>query len=169
MADTTNFAWTKPVVLGSSGAWGTILNTALDDIDTDLNTVKTTADAAMPKAGGTFTGEIKVLTSKYTTVNLGGSLSGTTTLDLSTGDFFYGTMSAAITIAFSNVPASPEFVGVVLEITGSGSALNWPASVKWASGTAPTAPAAGEVDVYTLYTRDGGTTWRAAHAMDDSS
>lgn len=41
MADTTNFGWTKPTVSGSSGAWGTILNTLFDDIDTDLQKVFT--------------------------------------------------------------------------------------------------------------------------------
>jgi hypothetical protein len=58
MADTTHFAWTKPTVSGDLGAWGTILNTALDDVDDDLNDVKTTADAALPKASGTFTGTL---------------------------------------------------------------------------------------------------------------
>ena len=37
--------------------------------------------------------------------------------------------------------------------------LTWPASVDWPSGTAPTAPASGETDVYTFYTTDGGTTY----------
>ncbi len=42
MADTANYGWTKPTVGGSDDTWGTILNTALDDIDTDL---KALADA----------------------------------------------------------------------------------------------------------------------------
>lgn len=42
MADTTNYAWTKPTVGGSDDTWGTILNTAFDDIDADL---KALADA----------------------------------------------------------------------------------------------------------------------------
>lgn len=46
MADTTNFAWTKPTVSGSSGAWGTILNDLFDSIDADLQTVKDNADVA---------------------------------------------------------------------------------------------------------------------------
>jgi hypothetical protein len=37
--------------------------------------------------------------------------------------------------------------------------ITWPSSVKWAGGTAPTAPANGETDVYTFYTDDGGTTY----------
>lgn len=36
MADTVNYGWTKPTVGGSDNTWGTILNTALDDIDADL-------------------------------------------------------------------------------------------------------------------------------------
>ncbi len=37
--------------------------------------------------------------------------------------------------------------------------ITYPASVDWPSGTAPTAPASGETDVYTFYTTDGGTTY----------
>ena len=39
-------------------------------------------------------------------------------------------------------------------------------SIKWSGGTAPTSPAVGETDVITLDTTDGGTTYRAAHAID---
>ena len=62
MADTTNYGWTKPTVAGDTGAWGTILNTALDDIDTDLKAVSDVASAALPKAGGTMTGGITYAT-----------------------------------------------------------------------------------------------------------
>lgn len=53
MADTTNYGWTKPTVSGSSGAWGTLLNTALDDIDTDLKAVSDAAAAAQADATAT--------------------------------------------------------------------------------------------------------------------
>ncbi len=45
MADTTNYGWTKPTVGGSSETWGTILNTALDDVDTDLKALADTVVA----------------------------------------------------------------------------------------------------------------------------
>lgn len=169
MADTTNFSWTKPVVLGSSGAWGTILNAALDDIDTDLQAVKTTADAALPASGGSLSGEVDILTARYNPTALGGSLSGGVVLDLDTGNFFHGTMDGSIVISFSNVPASPDFVAIVLKITGSGNNISWPSSVAWPGGSAPTTPASGNVNVYTLFTHDGGTTWYGTLAMEDLS
>jgi hypothetical protein len=39
MANTVNYGWAKPVNNGSDNTWGTILNTALDDIDADLKAV----------------------------------------------------------------------------------------------------------------------------------
>ena len=45
MADTTNYGWTKPIDGGSSGAWGSLLNAALDDIDASLKTVEDGSDA----------------------------------------------------------------------------------------------------------------------------
>lgn len=89
-------------------------------------------------------------------------------MDLDVANFFYGTVTGTTTFAFSNVPSSIA-VFVILEITNGGSqTVNWPASVAWPGGSAPTLTTSG-VDVISLYTRDGGTTWRAAFINEDSS
>jgi hypothetical protein len=47
--------------------------------------------------------------------------------------------------------------------------IAYPSSVKWAGGTAPTAPANGETDVYSFFTTDGGTTYYGFQAGDAMS
>lgn len=164
---TTNFSWGKPTVGGSLNVWGTELNTALDAIDTDVNTIKTTADAALPKAGGTMTGNLVHLTDSYTLVNKG-SMSGAVTFDLSAGNYFYGTVAGAITsITFSNVPANGVFF--VLELTnGAAYSISWPAAVKWPGGSTPTLQSSG-VDVLGFLSRDAGTTIRGSLLQGNSS
>ena len=44
--------------------------------------------------------------------------------------------------------------------------ITYPSSVKWAGGTAPTAPANGETDVYSFFTTDGGTNYYGFQAGD---
>lgn len=166
MADTTNFSWTKPTVGSDTGAWGGILNTLCDGIDTDLNTVKTTADAAMPKAGGAFTGEIDNKHDSYTVVAKG-SVSGTVDLDMGDGNVHTVTTGGAITFTFTT-PADSLARFFWLELTNGGTSITWPASVDWPGGSAPTLQSPG-VDVLVFYTLDDGTTWRGALAMGDSS
>jgi hypothetical protein len=88
-----------------------------------------------------------------------GSISGTT-LDLSTGTVFSHAPATSPTYVFSNPPASGTAYGFTLKVTPSATVtITWPASVDWPSGTAPTAPASGETDVFVFYTQDGGTTY----------
>jgi len=98
-----------------------------------------------------------------------GSIS-TGTLNLATGNVFSDTPSANVTYAFSNPPASGTAYGFTLKVTPSATiTVDWPASVKWPAGTAPTAPASGETAVYVFYTQDGGTTYFGFVAGEDMS
>jgi hypothetical protein len=98
-----------------------------------------------------------------------GSITGSTTIDISLGDSVYGTITGTTTFTFSN-PAPTGFTqGFILELTNGGSqTVNWPASVKWAGGTAPGLTSSG-VDLLAFSTRDGGTTWRGALTEKNSS
>lgn len=91
------------------------------------------------------------------------SVTGTLTLDLETGNVFDSTLTEATTLAFANPPATGKagtaFLIARQDATG-GRTLAFPASVMWASGTAPTiSSAANAIDVFTFVTRDAGTTW----------
>jgi hypothetical protein len=87
------------------------------------------------------------------------------TLDLSTGTYFSFTPSGATTVSFTNPPASGLALGFALEVVGDGSAITWPASIKWHEATTPTATATKEV--YAFITTDGGTTYYGRKAVED--
>ena len=44
--------------------------------------------------------------------------------------------------------------------------ITWPSSIEWAGGIAPSAPAVGETDVFTLSTDDGGTSYVGVKTAD---
>jgi len=53
--------------------------------------------------------------------------------------------------------------------TASTVTVTWPSSIEWAGGVAPSAPATGETDVYTLVTDDGGTSYVGVKTADNLS
>ena len=93
------------------------------------------------------------------------SSSGTATYDLETGNVFTTLLSENITtVTLSNPPASGEYGEMTIIFTQDGAAgaytVTWPAAVKWPAGTAPTISTGNDaIDIVTLITRDGGTTW----------
>lgn len=94
------------------------------------------------------------------------ALSGTTpTVDADNGGAFSLTMTGNTTFTFGAV-TSGRSVGFILQLTGNGGTVTWPASVDWAGGTAPDAPASGETDIYVFWSRDGGTTWYGVQSID---
>ena len=87
------------------------------------------------------------------------ALSGTSPApDADNAGGFSLTMTGNTTFSFGGV-TSGRAVGFVLQLTGNGGTVTWPASVDWAGGTAPDAPASGESNLYAFYSRDGGSNW----------
>lgn len=90
---------------------------------------------------------------------------GTLTLDYTTGHHFDVALNANVTtLTISNPPASGKAGGFVLKLTADGTprTIAWPASVKWANGSAPTPTSTNnKVDMFTFITYDAGTTWYA--------
>ena len=69
------------------------------------------------------------------TVNLGSSLSGSVNIDLSAGDYFYGTVTGNVTFAITNAPPSGVARKFKIDLTGSGNPLiTWPAGFVWPGG-----------------------------------
>ena len=87
------------------------------------------------------------------------SLTGTTpSVDVGARDTYTLSTSGNTTFTFTGAPSSGQVGTFSLIITAGGThTLTWPASVDWAGGTAPDAPASGEKDIYTFMTVDGGT------------
>lgn len=169
---TTNYSFPLPDDQASSGTWGASLNTGLNSIDSviktredEIDATETVANAALPVAGGTMTGEIVVLTAIATRVDVG-NISGTGTLDFDLANEWTATVTGTVTIALSNVPAGTFVVGGSLQLTNGGSsAVTWPGAFKWEGGTAPTLTTAG-VDYIAFKTYDAGTTFLAVAVLD---
>lgn len=95
------------------------------------------------------------------TVNaIGSTGGGTQDIDLTAGNVVSATVdTSANTFTFSNPSATGRSCSFTLILTNGGSqTVNWPSSVDWAGGTAPTLTTAG-IDVITFTTIDAGTIW----------
>jgi hypothetical protein len=80
-------------------------------------------------------------------------------IDLAAGNLFTKTISTAVTLTVSSVPASGTLVTFMLDLNNGGAAvITWWSGMKWAGGTAPALTAVGR-DVLGFYTHDGGNIW----------
>lgn len=157
---TPNYDWETPEVGGDQDQWGDELNDLFDTIDEQVFAVEEVADAALPKAGGTMEGTLKLKTAAAAHVSLG-SVSGATDLDLTDAQSFAATIAGATTFTFTGAVAGDFSSGFVLKLTNPGAfAITWPVNVKWPGGSPPDFTAAG-VDVLVFLTFDNGTTWLA--------
>jgi len=95
------------------------------------------------------------------TVNVLGDLGGgTDAIDITAGNVVTATVSTSTqTFTFTNPSATGKACSFTLILTNGGSqTVNWPSSVDWAGGSAPSLTSSG-VDVLTFTTVDAGTIW----------
>ena len=148
---------------------GTMRQTTVDTFDTYFSaSTKTLTNKTLGAV--TLSGAVTGADQTISAVNLkdygevtnaiGSTGGGSQDIDLTAGNSVTATVdTSANTFTFSNPTASDELCGFTLTLTNGGSqTVNWPASVDWAGGTAPTLTSSG-VDVLVFYTTDGGTRW----------
>lgn len=117
MADsfTANYNLTKVEVGASANTWGGKLNSNFDTLDTQLKAVSTTATAAMPKAGGTFSGSITMAAT--TTITL--AADPTSALHAATKQYVDNTVSPVSTVANNALPKAGGTMTGALTLSGA--------------------------------------------------
>ena len=91
------------------------------------------------------------------------ALSGSN-IDLSGGNVFTKTISAAVEFSISGVPSGKTATFNLILKNGGSKTVTWPSSVKWADSEVPDLTQSG-IDVLTFLTPDGGTTWYGTVAI----
>jgi hypothetical protein len=96
----------------------------------------------------------------YSTIGISSNI---LTLNLNNGNIFNVLLNANIlTITISNIPSSTHNISFTIIFTADGTAraVNWPNTVIWPSGNAPSITStAGKIDVFSFTSNDGGSTW----------
>ena len=103
------------------------------------------------------------------TVNaIGGTGGGTQDIDVTAGNVVTATVDTSTnTFTFSDPSATGKACSFTLILTNGGSqTVNWPSSVDWAGGSAPSLTSSG-IDILTFTTVDEGTIWYGFAAGTD--
>lgn len=149
----------------------------LDDVDLDVLCYGRASDVlAIPLFGLVTVDATQTLTNKTyqaanETVEALGNQTGSIALDYANGAMQTLTLTGNTTItAINNPPANGGTLSLLITQDGSGGhTLAFPASVKWTGGTDPTITAtASAIDLVSLITFDGGTTWYGSYGQDYS-
>ena len=146
------------------GVTSTATELSYNDVTT-LGTVQTSKTVTADSNGTVNCVDYIIQRPRFTdyaeTVNaLGDVGGGTDAIDISAGNVVTATVSTATqTFTFTNPSATGKACSFTLILTNGGSqTVNWPSSVDWAGGDAPSLTSSG-VDVLTFTTVDAGTIW----------
>jgi hypothetical protein len=107
-----------------------------------------------PKSGGYVAG--------YSLNTLG--TTGSVTLDVSLSENHRVAPTGNVTLSFTNpLPSGQVSVfSVIVDMGATAYTVTWPASVRWPGGSTPALSGASKVDLFSFWSRDGGTTWYGA-------
>lgn len=131
------------------------------------------ANAAIPKSGGTMSGELNLadnlLTQPYMkdyaeVIGTTPATTGTCTFNLETGNVFTLTPTGNVTIGFTNPPASGRAGSVTVILTNSSTvyAKTFGSAIKWPNDEVPDLSEANKTYILVFSTTNGGATWRGA-------
>ena len=152
------------------------INTLSSNAQTQITNTVTVANAALPKAGGTMSGETVFADQLATraqmkdyaeTVNAIGSITAGTNADLTNGNVQSVTMTAnTFNFGFTNALASHSNSMTLIITNGGLATVTWLSGahdgggnvVQWGAGNAPTLTNSG-TDILTFVTFNGGTNW----------
>ena len=145
----------------------TITATVADDshnhIIGNVDGLQSALDAKAPLASPSLTGTATIANLDITGRIKEDATLTTTTVNCSTGNYFYITVNGNVTFTFSSVPSGAY--GFVLEVTHTSGTIAWPAAVKWPADTAPTLTT-GKTHLFVFVTDDSGSRWRGALLVD---
>lgn len=135
------------------------IKTAIDTAKTEIEELQ--SETAKLNASNDFNGSIisdaKFKGNYSATNNLGSSVSGSTTVTVTDGDYQYMTTSGNVTLAFTGWPSTGNWAVVRVEINlTSGHTITLPSAAKTPTGF--TMPSTTGKHVFEFATRDGGTT-----------
>ena len=114
---TTNYGWIKPTVGGDDDAWGGLLNTDLDGIDSTVKSVSTVANAAYPASNPAGYITASAIPAPYVLPTASTTILGGVKVDGSTVTIAGGTISSSGGAAPSSTP--PLMDGIVAVGTGT--------------------------------------------------
>ena len=94
-------------------------------------------------------------------VNVIGTVSTATAIDFTAGNIATAVLTSGGSFTLNNPPSSGIYGKITLILTNAGTASSiFPATVKWAGGSAPTFTTSG-IDIVVLETIDAGANWYA--------
>lgn len=162
MATTTNYGWEIPDPFSATyeDLWGYTLNALFQLMDSEFVTRTANMDFA------DFVLSKPKLKDYGETAQSVSSSSNVLTIDITSGNHAYTTLTENVTTLTISNPTATGFVcPMLLFVTQDGTGgrtITWPSSFKWAAGSAPTVTStASATDIFSAFTRDGGTTWYA--------
>jgi len=169
----TNIVGALNEINGNIGDLDNLLTSNKISIVAAINEVQTNA---MPKDGGTFTGEVSMgrqnlnqpkLKDYSETVVTIGSATGTVSLNLANGNVFDVTLAGATTLTFNNPAPSGQACSFTLKINQGATpyAITYPASVKWDNDVIPDVANANKSYIIVFATINGGDRYYGRLAM----
>ena len=136
--------------------------------------LQTALDSKLPLAGGTMAGLVNMSDNIIQSPEIKDysetvQAMAANDVDCTLGNVQTKSIAGSVTLTFSNPPVSGKAGSFTLIATLSATpVITWPATVKWAGGTAPTLTAAG-IDVFSFMTTDAGTNWLGFTAGQEMS